>query len=1169
MNALHFDSPQWVHATWFVIGLVALLAWFELRRSSLLDRFVSSNMQQRLLYRWPAVRRWMAIGLLGAAAMSIVVALMRPQFGSSSHATPRVGAQIMVCLDVSKSMLAEDTAPNRLERAKAELVDLLAYLDGDQVGLIGFAGRAAVLCPMTSDFGFLRLVLESVGPSSIGRGGTRLEAPIRKAIEGFRSQADVSRAIILITDGEDHDSYPVEAARAAAERGIKIVAIGFGDEAGSELFVTDPQTGARTQVRDNAGRPVRTRLDGETLREMALATEGAYVPAGTGALDLESIYDAHVSPLMRGRMDGRERVVRNDVFQWFVLVALLLFVASVGLSSGPARPAALLQQRADQLSRIAAAVVLLVVLGTPAVPIAVADGVPDDGSRPPAGESGAAEPSLPPAAAPIPDDPRAAYNAALTMLVQDADRAEQLLTAARRDSRTDAELRFRATFNMAWVEIERANGLIEAEPEQALEHLHAAANWFRDAIRLRPEDDAARHNLEVVLQRILELADSLAPQDERELEKRLDDLIAAQRQQARDVQELVDQQQASDESAGADPLRGRFRALAVEQRKLMSDAQSMIDDVGSQLDTLQAQPQDKQTSEDRVRAAQLTGVQHYAYRAVQRMGQARSQLRRRAALRGYRRAATGLTELKRARDQLRGPAELLGVLIADAHAVANHTEALSSANDAPDNDAPARDASLSIPAWLNVEHLREDQLSVTERTGELAERLAAGVVDEEPPQVGPSPPGQPLLEAPEPGAERSLAKLRAATPFVQEGVQQFGRADQSLAQPQLTAARQQQVAGIVALVQARERFLDVRGLIELMHAVQLRVQSLVRPPEEYPLDQRVGLVPPALEAQRANLERADRLEDELRFELLQLAGDQPAGPPLPNQPPAADDQQQQRAQYEQALDLLDQARLAMQSAQETLNQVMGAGAEETPTADELIAAAGESVDLAVEHLMDLRRLFFSIVEHLRETAHRQSELNDDTQQALTLAEDEQLAQELAPLADRQERLSEITQQLAEALRQQSQQPAASPPGQPPAGGPSDQELAELTQRFAEASELVRAAHDQMEAGQTAMTMQPPTAEPVTTAQAAALEQLIQAIALLQPPQDQQQDQPQDQQQQQNQPGQGDQDQQEPQDQQQSPDPSRILQAVRDLEAHRRRNRPPRTRGAVEPVEKDW
>jgi len=249
--------------------------------------------------------------------------------------------------------------------------------------------------------------------------------------------------------------------------------------------------------------------------------------------------------------------------------------------------------------------------------------------------------------------------------------------------------------------------------------------------------------------------------------------------------------------------------------------------------------------------------------------------------------------------------------------------------------------------------------------------------------------------------------------------------------------------------------------------------------------------------------------------------------------------------------------------------VMGAGAEETPTADELIAAAGESVDLAVEHLMDLRRLFFSIVEHLRETAHRQSELNDDTQQALTLAEDEQLAQELAPLADRQERLSEITQQLAEALRQQSQQPAASPPGQPPAGGPSDQELAELTQRFAEASELVRAAHDQMEAGQTAMTMQPPTAEPVTTAQAAALEQLIQAIALLQPPQDQQQDQPQDQQQQQNQPGQGDQDQQEPQDQQQSPDPSRILQAVRDLEAHRRRNRPPRTRGAVEPVEKDW
>ena len=193
-------------------------------------------------------------------------------------------------------MLAEDTAPNRLERAKAELTDLLSYLQRDQVGLIAFAGRATVLCPMTPDFGFFRLILEGAGPDSVGRGGTRLEEPIRKALDGFRTETDVSRIIVLITDGEDHDSHPLDAAKAASERGVKILTIGFGDEAGSEIQYTDPETGVRSAVLDANGRPVISRLDGQTLRDIAMETEGAYVPAATGALDLKSIYDAHIAP---------------------------------------------------------------------------------------------------------------------------------------------------------------------------------------------------------------------------------------------------------------------------------------------------------------------------------------------------------------------------------------------------------------------------------------------------------------------------------------------------------------------------------------------------------------------------------------------------------------------------------------------------------------------------------------------------------------------------------------------------------------------------------------------------------------------------------------------------------------------------------------------------------
>ena len=182
MSDFRFANPNWSYAMWLVIAGVALLYWLDWRRVDVLSRFVSTAMQPRLVQRLSRTRRWLSIAYLGLAGASLVLALMRPQWGLTYQTMPRVGAQIMICLDVSKSMLAEDAAPNRLERAKAELTDLLSFLDGDQVGLIAFAGRATVLCPLTPDFGFFKLILDGAGPQSVGRGGTRLEEPIRKAL---------------------------------------------------------------------------------------------------------------------------------------------------------------------------------------------------------------------------------------------------------------------------------------------------------------------------------------------------------------------------------------------------------------------------------------------------------------------------------------------------------------------------------------------------------------------------------------------------------------------------------------------------------------------------------------------------------------------------------------------------------------------------------------------------------------------------------------------------------------------------------------------------------------------------------------------------------------------------------------------------------------------------
>ena len=175
MNDLHFAEPDFVQALWIVAGLIGLLFFLEHRGGRLLGDFVSPSMQSQTIHQIPRARKRLGLVALAVALCSIVLALMRPQWGFELIQSQASGAEIMIALDVSRSMMAEDVVPNRLERAKAEIRDLLPYLEGDQVGLIAFAGRASVLCPLTPDFGFLRLVLDQVGPKSAGRGGTRAQ----------------------------------------------------------------------------------------------------------------------------------------------------------------------------------------------------------------------------------------------------------------------------------------------------------------------------------------------------------------------------------------------------------------------------------------------------------------------------------------------------------------------------------------------------------------------------------------------------------------------------------------------------------------------------------------------------------------------------------------------------------------------------------------------------------------------------------------------------------------------------------------------------------------------------------------------------------------------------------------------------------------------------------
>jgi len=324
------DRVYWI---WLVVAVVIGLAVLELASRDALGRFLSPIMQRRLVTR-PSTGRVIArLVLIGAMGAAGVGALMQPRATSATEIVvrSRVAADVMVVLDVSRSMLAEDVAPSRLARAKAEIAEMVRQLPGQRVGLVAFAGRAALMCPLTPDASFFNLALRGVDTNSVSRGGTAIGTAIRTAVASFPTGPG-AKLIVLITDGEDHDSYPVEAAQQAKAAGIRILAVGLGSEEGSPIVITDPKSGARTELIYD-GKPVISRLDGDTLRKMALDTGGAYVPAGTAALDLESIVKQNITPILRAEADSVHNEIPAERFQWLVLGALLALVAAVAIGS--------------------------------------------------------------------------------------------------------------------------------------------------------------------------------------------------------------------------------------------------------------------------------------------------------------------------------------------------------------------------------------------------------------------------------------------------------------------------------------------------------------------------------------------------------------------------------------------------------------------------------------------------------------------------------------------------------------------------------------------------------------------------------------------------------------------------------------------------------------------
>jgi len=314
--------------------LVPAYAWCFWRKARAL-RILASTAMLRHINASVSLKRQIMKALLPVAAfIMVVMALTEPKSNPRSRQVKRSGRDVAILLDISRSMLAEDIRPSRLERARIAIGDLLEVLGGDRIAIVTFAGNATVKCPLTQDYGFVRMVLADISTESTARGGTKIGDAIRKAsAEVFDTGDRQYKDIILITDGEDHDSFPVEAAQKAAEAGIRIIAIGMGDEnTGSRIPVTGPD-GNMTFL-THEGREVWSKLDADTLREVVYATEGGrYLSVEPGTtLDLGLIYKQLIATAQKRQLESATLTQYDEKFQIFIAVALMLLFCEVFIS---------------------------------------------------------------------------------------------------------------------------------------------------------------------------------------------------------------------------------------------------------------------------------------------------------------------------------------------------------------------------------------------------------------------------------------------------------------------------------------------------------------------------------------------------------------------------------------------------------------------------------------------------------------------------------------------------------------------------------------------------------------------------------------------------------------------------------------------------------------------
>jgi Ca-activated chloride channel family protein len=322
---MYFGQPEFLYGLLLLPVIFLIWQWSAARRRAAIARLGDPALVRRLSasVNWEG-RRWQAF-LWFLALFFLIIALARPQWGSEVQVVEQRGIEIMIALDISQSMMAEDIKPNRLSRAKLTIVDLMKRLEGNEMGLVLFAGDSFIQFPLTFDFATARSFLDNARPGIISRPGTAIGDAIETAMKGFNEQLASQKVIVIMTDGENHEPDALEWARRAAEEGIIIYTVGFGSPNGEPIPRYNEQNVLIGFKKDQDGQTILSKLDEVTLQKIAFETKGQYFRSTASGREIDALI-AEVKKLETTQLESRFETRRVERFQGFLLVALVALI---------------------------------------------------------------------------------------------------------------------------------------------------------------------------------------------------------------------------------------------------------------------------------------------------------------------------------------------------------------------------------------------------------------------------------------------------------------------------------------------------------------------------------------------------------------------------------------------------------------------------------------------------------------------------------------------------------------------------------------------------------------------------------------------------------------------------------------------------------------------------